>query len=258
MDNLKECHKIVELYDKQLEFAQNIQKKIIPLPGLFKSDYYHFYAKLRPFRKVGGDFYDFHVFDDDRVSLILADATGHGIDAAMITSMVKLIYSYAIKNPETADSPALLLKQMEHDIEQQLTSTFFSAFSILFDPCHQTIRFANAGHPSALLISDDLHLLKPTLPLIGLHGMMSRIEYTNMELPFKKGDKLILFTDGLIDAQNSANEAFGMENVLKVVEPLRDYPLSLLCDRIIAENERFKGSAQQGDDICLIGIEYDV
>ena len=87
MNSSENYESLVSLFDKQLEFAQNLQKKIIPAPGSFVSDHYHFYSYLKPFRKVGGDFYDFHFMDNGKISLLIADATGHGIDAAMITSM---------------------------------------------------------------------------------------------------------------------------------------------------------------------------
>nr|WP_320026081.1 hypothetical protein [uncultured Acetobacterium sp.] len=98
MNSSDHYESLVSLFDKQLEFAQNLQRKIIPSPGSFVSDHYHFYSYLRPFRKVGGDFYDFHFLDNGKISLLIADATGHGIDAAMITSMIKLSYSYTMKD----------------------------------------------------------------------------------------------------------------------------------------------------------------
>ena len=140
MESIKEYSELVSLFDKQLQFAQNIQKKIIPQPSEFVSDTYHLYAMLKPFRKVGGDFYDFHNLDEDKISLILADATGHGIDAAMITSMVKLIYSYAMENELVREHPSMLMQRMERDIEKQLTSTYFSAFALVLDPGANTLR----------------------------------------------------------------------------------------------------------------------
>ena len=255
MESLKEYSDIIKLYDKQLEFAQTIQKKIIPPASNFHSENYHFYSSLKPFRKVGGDFYDFHFTEDGCVSLLLADATGHGIDAAMITGMVKLIYSYAIKEEELLASPALLLKRLEEDIEQLLPSIFFSAFAVLMNPHNNTLLFANAGHPSGLLISNTTHLLKPTLPLIGLHSMVSDISYINVCYHFMPGDKLLLFTDGLIDAQDKTGDLFGMKRVMHQINTLTGAPLHTLCSRIMAENAIFHGDVPQGDDICLVGLE---
>ena len=257
LESIKEYSELVSLFDKQLQFAQNIQKKIIPQPSEFVSDTYHLYAMLKPFRKVGGDFYDFHNLDEDNISLILADATGHGIDAAMITSMVKLIYSYAMENELVREHPSMLMQRMERDIEKQLTSTYFSAFALVLDPGANTLRYANAGHPSAILVGDDITLLKPSLPLVGLHQLMSSINYQDITVPFKNGDKFIIFTDGLIDAQNTSNELFSMERLTEIVKKHMTHPINTICQEILKEYNLFTEGTDDMDDVCLLGIEYD-
>lgn len=258
MERIKEYSELISLFDKQLQFAQNIQKKIIPKAQYFHSDDYHLHTYLKPFRKVGGDFYDFHELEDDKMSLILADATGHGIDAAMITSMVKLIYTYGMKDETIRNSPAALMAQIDSDIEQQLTSTFFSAIALVLDPVENTLRFSNAGHPSGLLIGETIRQLKPTLPLLGLHQMMSSIEYEDELLPFVKGDKLLLYTDGLIDAQNDKGEVFSMDRLMDCVEARKNEPITPLCNHIIKTLTTFTNNAEANDDICMLGIDYDI
>lgn len=257
METVKEYSELLGLFDKQLQFAQNIQKKIIPHPSEFVSDSYHLFAMLRPFRKVGGDFYDFYKFDKNKISLILADATGHGIDAAMITSMVKLIYSYAMENEEIRKYPCKLLKRMERDIEKQLTATYFSALSVVLDPDENTLCFANAGHPSGILIGSEITLLKPTLPLIGLHHLMSNTNYKDEILPFKSGDKFILFTDGLVDALNVDEELFSIERLINLAQKYKNQSINNLCNEILKEYDAFTSETDDMDDVCLIGIEYD-
>lgn len=232
MDRLSKNEMMVIL-DEQLRNAQNIQKKIIPKPQTFNSDYYHFYAYLKPFRRVGGDFYDFHMLDDDQVSMILADTTGHGLDAAMITSMVKLIYTYAMKDPVTRNSPSQLLRQLDQDIEMQLTSSFFSAFALRLDPHHDELLFGNAGHPSGIIIRDDLEFMNPTLPLIGMHQIMSMLSYEDKRVPFGSGDKLILYTDGLAEAVNTGKEPFGLSRITGIIRKYRDMPITTLCQQVL-------------------------
>jgi sigma-B regulation protein RsbU (phosphoserine phosphatase) len=248
---------LVVLFDKQLEFAQNLQKKIIPVPGSFISDEYHFYSYLRPFRKVGGDFYDFHFMDDGKISLIMADAAGHGIDAAMITSMIKLSYSYTMKDKSINHSPSLILKQIEHDINQQLDNTFFTAISILLDPQSKTIYYANAGHPAAILIKSNHHVqhLRPNLPMLGLHQFLNSMSYNDLQVKFTKGDKLLLFTDGLVDSKNAAREEFGMDRITKIVKNSFNRPVSQIGGNIINESQKFRGDQPSSDDVCLLGLE---
>lgn len=259
MKESKKYENLVALFDKQLEFAQNLQKKIIPKQGTFHSDYYHFCSYLKPFRKVGGDFYDYKLLDQDCVNLILADATGHGIDAAMITSMIKLIYSYSMKDPLLSKSPSLLLKQLEKDICNLLTNTFFTATAILLDPLNHCLYYSNAGHPHGVIIraNGEIDLLNPTLPMIGLHQLMLDIVYVDKKLDFSVGDKLILLTDGLIDARNFDGEEFSSERVVSIVKKSFDLSITRICENIIDDFKDFKLSKDQSDDVCILGIEYD-
>ncbi len=259
MDNSKKYRELVALFDKQLEFAQNLQKKIIPKPESFKSDHYHFYSYLRPFRKVGGDFYDFHLINKSSYNLIISDATGHGIDAAMITSMIKLSYSHAMQDNRINQSPCLVLKHIESDIEQQFTNTFFTTIGIFLDPESESLYYANAGHPSGIVIKSDgtIKILKQNMPMLGLYQLMSNAHYYDMRVDFSNGDKLILFTDGLTDARNHNKEEFTFDRILSVINDSITLPVSRLCGNIINSCLEFKQNQTASDDICLIGIEYD-
>ncbi len=250
---------LVILFDKQLEFAQNLQKKIIPVPGTFISDDYHFYSYLRPFRKVGGDFYDFHFLDDGKISLIMADAAGHGIDAAMITSMIKLSYSYSMKNLIIRQSPCLVLQQIEKDITQLLDNTFFTAVSLLLDPREKTIIYANAGHPAAVLMKANYHvqLLRPNLPMLGLQQFLNATSYNDLRVKFTKGDKLLLFTDGLVDAKDPDKNEFGMDRIIDVIRHSFNQPINQIGSTIINACFKFKSGQMPSDDICLLGLEVE-
>ncbi|MBC3798563.1 PP2C family protein-serine/threonine phosphatase [Acetobacterium tundrae] len=259
MNNSDHYKALVALFDKQLEFAQNLQRKIIPSPGSFISDDYHFYSYLRPFRIVGGDFYDFHFLENGKISLLIADATGHGIDAAMITSMIKLSYSYAMKDDYINQSPSLVLKQIGSDICQQMDNTFFTAIALVLDPKEKMLCFANAGHPSAILLKGNHHvdLLKPSLPMLGLQQYMPEMNYFDMFLDFSKGDKLLLFTDGLVDAQNPESEEFSMERLIFIAKNSSHLPINQIGKNIITACMEFNRHQPPSDDICILGIEFD-
>lgn len=259
MNSSENYESLVSLFDKQLEFAQNLQRKIIPSPGSFVSNHYLFYSYLKPFRKVGGDFYDFYFMDNGKISLLIADATGHGIDAAMITSMIKLSYSYAMKDSRINQSPSLVLKQIEADISQQMDNTFFTAIALVLDPKDGILYFANAGHPDAVLLKANhkFEFLKPNLPMLGLQQFMTTMHYFDMRISFSRGDKLLLFTDGLIDAKNPDREEFSMERVVAVIKDHADSPINLIGSHIIDACGDFKQDQAPSDDICILGIEVD-
>ena len=258
MDKLS-VQEMMLIYDKQLQNAQKIQQKIIPDTNSFKSPYYSFYSYLKPFRRVGGDFYDFHIFDDNCVSLILADATGHGIDAAMLTGMVKLIYSYSLRSDIIQRSPGLLLKRINQEIETLLGFSFFSSMSILLNPNDSKIYWNNAGHPPGFIVKDGKYLrkLEAVLPLIGMHSMINIEEYKDLVNNFEPGDKLILYTDGLTDGKNIQGEEYGVDRIQKILETYSDSSIDTLCKIIINDNLEFTEGNEASDDICLLGIQYD-
>lgn len=258
MDKLT-AQEMMQLFDEQLKNAQKIQQKIIPKPGSFTSRYYSFFSYLKPFRRVGGDFFDFRIFDDERVSLLLADATGHGIDAAMLTGMVKLIYSYAMRAEATRNSPSKIIEQINQDIETLLDFSFFSCFALLLDPEKQKIYWCNAGHPAGFLISADgtVRQLNAVLPLIGMHTMFATVEYVDLFNDFGPGDKLILYTDGLTDGRNFAGVSYGSGRVKSLMERSRGVNINTLCQLIINDYQTFTQGAESSDDLCLLGLEYD-
>lgn len=247
-----------ELFDRQLEFAQNIQKKIIPSPKNFYSNAYKFFAHLQPFRKVGGDFYEYFNIENDKSIIIIADMVGHGIDAAMITSMAKLIFTYCAKDNSVISSPGKIIKQLEEDIEHQLPSTFFSALCLVLDPHKNTLRFVNSGHPDGIILKADgsIEYLKPTLPLIGLHHNMTNIDYSEKEIDFSKGDRLFLFTDGIIEERNQKGEFFSVERFIKIIQRSKHLSIKMAINEVINEFKLFKKHKSQSDDICILGIEY--
>jgi sigma-B regulation protein RsbU (phosphoserine phosphatase) len=189
----------------------------------------------------------------------MADATGHGIDAAMITSMIKLSYSYSMKDNHINKSPSLVLKQIESDISQQMDNTFFTAIALVLDPQEKVLYYANAGHPDAILMkaSNQVELLKSNLPMMGLQQFMQTMHYADIRINFSKGDKLLLFTDGLIDAKSPEKEEFSIERVVSVVKKHHDMPINMIGGHIIDACLDFKQHQAPSDDICILGIEVD-
>lgn len=189
----------------------------------------------------------------------MADAAGHGIDAAMITSMIKLSYSYSMKDPFLRQSPCLVLQQIENDITQLLDSTFFTAISLLLDPRKKTILYANAGHPAGILMKANYHaqLLRPNLPMLGLHQFLNTTNYNDLRVTFTAGDKLLLFTDGLVDARNPGKNEFGMDRIIDVIKNSFDLPINRIGSNVIKACFSFKEDQLPSDDICLLGLEVE-
>lgn len=192
--------------DSELATAGRIQTSILPralpeLRGLRLA------ASYRPMTAVVGDFYDFLPLDERRVTVLVADVSGHGVPAALIASMLKV--AFALQAALAAD-PAAVLTALNCILNGVLDGQFVTAVCAHIDVAAHAITYAGAGHPPAILVrktsGDVLELAENGLFL----GPFRNVSYTNALAPFDLGDRLLLYTDGIIEATFSDGEPFGL------------------------------------------------
>lgn len=247
-----------DIFNKQLEFAQNIQKSIIPDVSKFKSDHLDFYAYLKPFRKVGGDFYDIFPLDGENVGIAIADMAGHGIDAAMITTMVKLILRHCSLTEGILKDPSRVLKYVERDMGDVLPDTYFSMIYLMVDAQHKSITFSNAGHPSPILYRKNKNIvqfLKANLPLVGLNKYMPDQAFESNIVLYEPGDQLFLYTDGIPEVRNIKGDFFNINQMIDIIKDPKLESVEDVGKEIIRKATEFRSFMSQEDDICLIGVQ---
>lgn len=247
-----------DIFNKQLEFAQNIQKSIIPDVSKFKSDRLDFYAYLKPFRKVGGDFYDIFSLNKDKVGIAIADMAGHGIDAAMITTMVKLILRHCSLTEGILEDPSRVMKYVERDMGDVLPNTYFSMIYLTVDMDHRSIIYSNAGHPSPILYrkkQNVIQFLKANLPLVGLNKYMPEQGFVSNSILYEPGDQLFLYTDGIPEVRNIKGDFFNINKMLDIIKDPKLESVDDIGKEIIRKATEFRSFMSQEDDICLIGVQ---
>ncbi len=192
--------------DSELATARRIQTSILPhalpeLRGLRLA------ASYRPVTAVAGDFYDFLPLDERRVTVLVADVSGHGVPAALIASMLKV--AFALQATHAID-PAAILAALNCILNGMLDGQFVTAICAHIDLDTHAITYAGAGHPPAILVrrasGDVLELSENGLFL----GPFRNVSYANALAPFDPGDRLLLYTDGIIEATFSDGEPFGL------------------------------------------------
>ncbi|MFZ7131435.1 MAG: SpoIIE family protein phosphatase [Eubacteriales bacterium] len=259
IDLNKELKEKNDIFTKQLEMAQNIQKKIIPHSDGFLSDYFKFYSYLKPFRKVGGDFYDFFHLNRDKVGIAIADMAGHGIDAAMITGMVKLILQHFKKVRGLLEKPSKIMELMEDDIQEVIPDNFFSMIYMVIDPHNLSIRYCNAGHPAAILYrkkQNIIQFLNANHPLVGLRNYIQEdYGFNQKSVLYERGDQLFLYTDGIPETRNNNGEFFHINKVLDIIRDPNDTDIDAICEQIIDSIKMHRNGKDEEDDVCLIGIQ---
>jgi sigma-B regulation protein RsbU (phosphoserine phosphatase) len=233
---------------KELEIAQRIQSSILP-SSFPPSKTFRVAARYYPMSSVAGDFYDFILANDPEAGLLIADVSGHGVPAALIASMVKLA---ATTRRADADNPSGLLHGMNTILCGNTQSQFVTAAYVYLNAETQELRYSAAAHPPMLLLRNGeiISIVENGLML----AAFSFAAYTTVAHSIRPGDRLVLYTDGLLEAADVHQEEFGWQRLHALVRETADLPQAEAADRIISSIQQW--SVTQGDDLTLLLCDY--
>jgi phosphoserine phosphatase RsbU/P len=234
---------------KELEIARRIQTSILP-SAYPQSAHFHVAARYVPMTAVAGDFYDFLVADQTQAGLLIADVSGHGVPAALIASMVKLA---ATSQRASAADPALLLAGMNTVLCGNTQEQFVTAAYVYLDAESSTLRYSAAAHPPMLLLRDGevIELTENGLML----AAFSFATYTTAEYPLEPRDRLLLYTDGILEATNAQGEEFGSSRLHTLLKQAANLSAEDAAASILSSIELWS-SRSQNDDLTLLVCDY--
>ena len=208
-------------------------------------------VRYLPLTEVGGDFFDITELRPGLVRVFLADATGHGVQAALITMAIKTLYE-SLKRGLYSVHELLYYLNNEFLHSFQNLNQFFTCIIVDIDTNKNKIRYSSAGHPPQFLIrGNKITKLEKTGRLV---GAISKTQYTSKEEEFDSDSGLLLFTDGLTEEWNMEKDEFGEERVEELIQNSGNIPIGKYVDEILKEQKRFMGSIPAQDDISVIGI----
>lgn len=240
--------------EKELELARSIQVNLLPksypkIPGVT------FAAMSAPAHKVGGDYYDFFELSDGRTAIVLADVSGKGMPAAILTATIRA--SVRMETHVRYDLPANVLMGAINSwaCKDATNNMFVTMVYAVFDPKSRTLEYTNAGHMPPLLFKPSGEYRKLETGGCFL-GIMEFVDYEAETLPIQKGDTLVLVTDGVTDTHNAANQVFGIERLIEVVRNNLHLSAEELRDEIYEATVLFRATTEQFDDITIVVVKF--
>jgi serine phosphatase RsbU (regulator of sigma subunit) len=202
-------------------------------------------------RALSGDYYDFLEIGAGRMAFVLADISGKGLPAALL--MASLRASILAQGPGAFNNPPLMLKRV-HELfyESSPPGHFASLFFADYNEPAGSLRYINCGHVPPLLFRDDgeVERLESTAPLI---GMLENWDGAVREVALRPGNVLVMFTDGVIDAKNSATDEFGGDRLIQIVRNRLSLKPASLAETVIQAAQVFSGFRRQ-DDMTVVVV----
>jgi len=240
-----------ERIEQELEVARRIQQASLPkevpeLEGWELSPHY------RPAREVGGDFYDFHLLSEGRLGLVLGDATGKGVPAALVMATTCGMLQLAAQSLDSSSPSEVLARANETLLSRIPANMFVTCFYAILDPKSGHLVYANAGHDLPYLhrASGEAEELRATgMPL----GLMPGMGYEEKESILQAGEAALFYSDGLVEAHNPKGEMFGFPRLRSLVaEHGKERSLG---ETLLEELYSFTGEGwEQEDDITLLTL----
>ena len=232
----------------EMDTAREIQQSIVPstMPSVAGVT---IAARYVPASSVAGDFYDF-LPARSGVGVFIADVTGHGVAAALIASMLK---TGLAAQEDHANDPAHVIKGLNRLLAGKFDRSFVTATYAIVDPPAGCLVYANAGHPPALLRRNGgIEELSQRDLLL---GFLPHAAYTNGKASMQKGDRIFLYTDGIVEATNDAGEYFGDAAFRHAIERCDALDAEGCANRLLADLAAWTGDQPAADDVTLVVID---
>jgi PAS domain S-box-containing protein len=253
----KELRKKQQQLSKDLEVAAGIQQSLIPSSsprvGSIRVAW-----RFEPCEQIGGDIFNFQHAGRNQISFYVLDVCGHGVSSALISAAVSQFlqtnYEFSANASETVQ-PESVLNSLERIFPLERFDSFFTIVYVTVDYVNGRLIYSCAGHPSPIILHPD-----GELEVLDMHGPVIGTGYDQpfrqKETQLEHGDKIILYTDGVLDYPNPAGKLFGMQRFQKALKKHGHQPIQTLMDSVQITIKDFAGCASPEDDLSMMVVEY--
>lgn len=239
----------------ELNIASQIQQSSLPSPiGAFKDrNEFEVFASMDPAKEVGGDFYNFFLVDNDHLALVIADVSDKGVPAALFMMVTNILISERAK---MLKDPAAVLEYVNNDLcEHNQSSMFVTVWLGILEISTGKLVSCNAGHENPIVYRHDklFEVIneKHSFVLGGIKG----IKYENREVILEKGDKVFVYTDGLVEAHNANNDQYTLNRLVKTLNENKEKHPKAILSAIRDDVDLFVKDHPQFDDLTMLCVE---
>ena len=235
--------------DFELHIAREIQRSLLPRQGVSRPGI-HFEFLYEPSGSIGGDLYDVQKVNDHTTGMLLADASGHGVGAAFIAVMMKDIFR---SSDVDYGDPVGVLAEMNGRLTEIIPAgQFATAFYAVYDAASGRLRYSRAGHPLPMVrkrAEGETEMLDTYGFVL---GSLEDAELEEQSTMLEPGDRLLFYTDGVIEARNAQEEQFGVERLEEVFSACASAGCEDMMETILDSVRSFVGDTPVTDDITLV------
>ena len=234
---------------QEMQLAHDLQMRLLPDTGVVAPEA-DVAARVVPADSVGGDFYNLFRLSAKATGVMIGDVSSHGYRAALIMA---LAMSATAIHAQSSANPSKTLRALQASLREELSTTemFITVFYAVVDRARGELRYANTGHPHAFVVAGngEVQRLSALDPPLGMVDAGPR----GAARPWARGvDLLVLFTDGISDARNRADERLGEEPVLQAIASNRTLPAAEIVQRVFSMLTQHMGDVPSRDDLTLV------
>ncbi len=233
----------------ELATARRIQASILPRQAPHLTSL-RIASRYQPMTAVAGDFYDFLQTSETCLTILVADVSGHGVPAALVASMLKICFA---SQRGHAHEPAKILTGLNSMLNGILEGQYVTAACASIDLVAQTIVYAGAGHPPALLLSGNRGDLAQLAENGLFIGPFPNATYASVSVPFAPGDRLLLYTDGVVEATTPDGAEFGRDRLIDFLLSGKDLEPAEFVENLFARIEK----PMQEDDLTAVLVQFE-
>ena len=250
--NVEQLTEANEQNRRELAMAQRIQSSLVP--KVFpETRLLQFSSKYMPMEALGGDLYDVYQISDKVFSVMILDVCGHGVPAALITTMAKISFN---TNTKKSKDPSEVVFNVNNELYDSINGNgdYFTAFYGVIDMEKGMLYYSNAGHNTIFLAHADgtMDQLENNGPVV---GVVKDLEFPSVGHQLKNGDRLVLYTDGVIEARDEQAALYGEERLMDIISKNMNSEVKDFTEHVFTDLQAFCGNSPRCDDIALFAVD---